>query len=719
MSEVITNEDGIGFVKDYTPNLKLAIPYFDIATWHDYIDYNFKALDAVINYIYKIVGFTGDWKNVTTYKVDDIVFINDKNSQYYLKLAKIVVEHTTNSDDFDTFYSNHEEYYEIFDEHILTNGIKIVKINQTLSLSANQPIQINLTSYTNENKSYYCIVNFNQQIDRTKISGICSYSKETRLVTVENFNNTQSSVTVDFIMLIPVDKLVGFNNEINGLTNGLYQTDILAKSSELLAEINNRINGDNSILSYIAELLPTLQEKIDNENKLSSDLVDDTNHINKFVTAEEKSKINNSVQKSGDVMSGTLETTGIITDTLFVRENSTTTVAILSASIANSQIYFGNINYTTYLRGSSLKYIDPTGTNYDIHTSQGFIQDMGGWTWQYDEDLQKYYAQIDLSSYIPYTGKKYLILFSTTREDFWKYLNTYGNFVNTSTRRRLNIYFDQQLYTDLHTSNPGVEFTVIPLDSSFTRDFAIFVPTASDVADEWWENNDYPSNTYPQKTIDKLLIAKQDTLVSGTNIKTVNGNSLLGSGDIEINGGGSAPVTFNMMTVDYVQVSGSDYYVNVDVTSKFEEADTNHYLFVVSVVADSGIAKYLKPFGMCKDLRLGQSTYSRTIKLFFSPEIINNPYWDSSTLRIYVAAFPIADNNDAIGSGGVIVKLMNRPNDTSIPDYIYNAEQINSTFQTQSNLVTSVDSTSTNSQYPSAKLFYDTCGDIETLINAL
>ena len=40
-------------------------------------------------------------------------------------------------------------------------------------------------------------------------------------------------------------------------------------------------------------------------------------------------------------------------------------------------------------------------------------------------------------------------------------------------------------------------------------------------------------------------------------------------------------------------------------------------------------------------------------------------------------------------------------------------------YQTTANLVTSVDSSSTDSQYPSAKLFYDTCGDIETLINAL
>ena len=42
-----------------------------------------------------------------------------------------------------------------------------------------------------------------------------------------------------------------------------------------------------------------------------------------------------------------------------------------------------------------------------------------------------------------------------------------------------------------------------------------------------------------------------------------------------------------------------------------------------------------------------------------------------------------------------------------------------SNMQVTTNLVTSVSSSSTDSQYPSAKLFYDTCGDIETLINAL
>lgn len=42
-----------------------------------------------------------------------------------------------------------------------------------------------------------------------------------------------------------------------------------------------------------------------------------------------------------------------------------------------------------------------------------------------------------------------------------------------------------------------------------------------------------------------------------------------------------------------------------------------------------------------------------------------------------------------------------------------------SSYQTTANLVTSVSSSSTNSQYPSAKLFYDTVGDIESAINTI
>jgi hypothetical protein len=42
------------------------------------------------------------------------------------------------------------------------------------------------------------------------------------------------------------------------------------------------------------------------------------------------------------------------------------------------------------------------------------------------------------------------------------------------------------------------------------------------------------SNTYTETEVNNLLDAKADTLVSGSNIKTVNGNSLVGSGNINV-----------------------------------------------------------------------------------------------------------------------------------------------------------------------------------------
>ena len=57
-----------------------------------------------------------------------------------------------------------------------------------------------------------------------------------------------------------------------------------------------------------------------------------------------------------------------------------------------------------------------------------------------------------------------------------------------------------------------------------------------------------PTDTYIQGELDN----KQDTLVSGTNIKTINGQSILGSGDLPISGGGGESVspTLNLMDLE-------------------------------------------------------------------------------------------------------------------------------------------------------------------------
>ena len=44
----------IGNIKDYTPNFKFIIPSFDIATWHDYIEENFRNIDALFYNLFGI-----------------------------------------------------------------------------------------------------------------------------------------------------------------------------------------------------------------------------------------------------------------------------------------------------------------------------------------------------------------------------------------------------------------------------------------------------------------------------------------------------------------------------------------------------------------------------------------------------------------------------------------------------------------------------------------
>ena len=124
-----------------------------------------------------------------------------------------------------------------------------------------------------------------------------------------------------------------------------------------------------------------------------------------------------------------------------------------------------------------------------------------------------------------------------------------------------------------------------------------------------------------QKAIKEALNTKQDTLVSGTNIKTINNTSLLGSGNIDIQSGSTTDV----------QINGTS-------------------------ITNNNVAN-----------------------------IVTNTAYNASSNKIATMSdLPSVAN-----------------------------------MQTTTNLVTSVSSQSTDSQYPSAKLFYDTVGNIETLLQAV
>lgn len=82
---------------------------------------------------------------------------------------------------------------------------------------------------------------------------------------------------------------------------------------------------------------------------------------------------------------------------------------------------------------------------------------------------------------------------------------------------------------------------------------------------------DYITSAQCQTQIDNSISGKQDTLVSGTNIKTINNESLLGSGNIDIQGGGSS------MTIDPTLDSGSTNAVaNSAITTAINDRATKN-----------------------------------------------------------------------------------------------------------------------------------------------
>lgn len=122
-----------GSIKTKTPKFKFIIPQFNIATWHDYIEDNFRAIDTLFYNIFDIQKFKGAWKNVTDYKINDVIFIPedyevDENgqlkkdeqgelivSEYSGRMVKVLKDHTTdNSDYFSLYYFNHQDEYELF-----------------------------------------------------------------------------------------------------------------------------------------------------------------------------------------------------------------------------------------------------------------------------------------------------------------------------------------------------------------------------------------------------------------------------------------------------------------------------------------------------------------------------------------------------------------------------------------------------------------------------
>lgn len=126
-----------------------------------------------------------------------------------------------------------------------------------------------------------------------------------------------------------------------------------------------------------------------------------------------------------------------------------------------------------------------------------------------------------------------------------------------------------------------------------------------------------------QTMIDESVSGKQDTLISGTNIKTINNESLLGSGNINIQGGGTITIDPSLDSGSTNAVANSAITNAIEAISGAIPTTTSAVTSGSTDVVESG-AVY-DQFGGLKLVKLTQSAYDAL-----------SPDYDSSTLYVIV-----------------------------------------------------------------------------------
>lgn len=211
---------------------------------------------------------------------------------------------------------------------------------------------------------------------------------------------------------------------------------------------------------------------------------------------------------------------------------------------------------------------------------------------------------------------------------------------------------------------------------------------------------------------------KQDTLVSGVNIKTINNLSILGSGNITIEGGGGGGGTVEWGNIGGTLSNQDDLNsalnakAGTDVTGSLANLNTtvktNLVAAINEVLAEGGGG------GSAGNPIVGigvPTPYDGTV-------IFTYKNGDTTTLDLnhshpqYVAKSDIA--------GGTTGQVLTKNSNTD-GDYTWQTPQGGGGAGKEdvSNKVTSLSAQSTDTQYPSAKCVYDIIGNVESLLAAL
>jgi hypothetical protein len=283
----------IGNIKDYTPNYKLIIPKFDIATWHDYMESNFRSIDAMLFNIFAINNYKGEWKNSTTYYIGDVLFIGE-DPQYEGRLVKVLVEHTTTSNDtFSAYYGRNPINYDLFQDAAGAADAAQLAKDWAIKMDATvDNYEYSSKYYATQSKYYYNVISpYTNKIsivadnitavnevynDLDKINDIVPYISSIDIVSynvdnidavaqnvlaISNVNNNIASVQTVGRNIVNINLVASNTNNINTVANNFMDITTVASIASDIVTINEYAN-DIQTLAPVASDIYTVGENI-------------------------------------------------------------------------------------------------------------------------------------------------------------------------------------------------------------------------------------------------------------------------------------------------------------------------------------------------------------------------------------------------------------------------------------------------------------------------